>query len=268
MPLYFFGGDFLDNVINSMFMFFIFCFAGWIWESSYISVKDKHITNRGFLNGPYIPIYGFGGISIYLVFQQYATTFLSIESIKIYFAGLIFATILEYITSFLMEKIFKARWWDYSNDFMNLNGRICLISSLFWGFLSVLFVQVVNPFFLLKISKLSHDLRLIIVTAISTTMTIDLVVTINSVINLQQKMSAVLRFDERLEALKNKLSDLQETSDEYRKLLSESKEKLYSITNPFTKRLIHAFPNLKFSSTVRQRAFEKVKELRKSLKNR
>lgn len=247
-------------------MFFIFCLFGWIWESLYMSIREGRATNRGFLNGPYIPIYGFGGIAIFLVFQRYASAFISHESIKIYFYGLIFATILEYITSFLMEKIFKARWWDYSNEFMNLNGRICLISSLFWGFLSVLFVQIINPFLLTRINGFSHDMRLIIVTAMSTTMIIDIGVTINSIVSLQQKVSAVLKFDEKFEMLKNKLNDLSEATEEHKKALLESKNKLYSISNPFTKRLISAFPDLRFSSEKRQKAFEKIKEIRKSLK--
>ena len=259
----------MDTILNTFLLFYIFCFAGWIWETSFISLKHKKFVNRGFLNGPYIPIYGFGGILVYLVLQRYSTTLVDINSIHIYVYGCIFATIVEYITSFLLEKIFKARWWDYSCDFLNLNGRICLAASLFWGFLSVIFVQVINPFLLTKVNILSHDLKLIIVTSMSTTMSIDLAITINAIINLEQKLTSIVKFEgQKLSNIKDKLSELTELQSEYKQMIIDYKYKLYNIDNPFSKRIINAFPKLKFTSDEKQNVFLKLKNIKKNITNK
>lgn len=257
----------MDIYLNIMLLFYIFCFAGWIWESIYMSFVEKKLTNRGFLNGPYIPIYGFGGLAIYLVFQQYQTTFFSKTSIYIYITGLIFATVLEYFTSVAMEIIFKARWWDYTDKPFNLNGRICLESSLFWGFLSVLFVQTINPLLFDKLNLLTHDLRLIITTAITTTIIIDIGVTIISIVNLQQRITAIVNFEKSvLQNLKDKIEDIKDAS--YKKVLMEYRTRVYNITNPFTKRLLSAYPKLKFISKERQTAFDKILEIRNKFKRK
>lgn len=259
----------METILNTFLLFYIFCLAGWIWESLYISIKNKKIVNRGFLNGPYIPIYGFGGISVYLFLQKYSTTLFDINSLYIYFYGCMFATCLEYITSLLLEKIFKARWWDYSNDFLNLNGRICIKASLFWGVLAVIFIQLINPFLLNKIKLLSHDLKLISVTSITTTIIIDIFVTVNTIINLQQKITAILDFENRKIAnVKGKFMEITEIPAEYKQIIVDYKNKLYNISNPLAKRLINAFPKLKFMSTERQKVFIKIKDIKSFIKKK
>lgn len=257
----------MDKILETMLLFYLFCIVGWIWECFYMSIRNKKLTNRGFLTGPYIPIYGLGGIAVYLVFQKYSGNLFSINTLYIYLLGLIFATTLEYLTSILMEIIFKARWWDYSNEFLNLNGRICLISSLFWGLLSVIFIQIVNPLLLKHIININHDLKLIIVTALTTTMLIDIAITIIAIINLQEKISNILSFEKNaLNTLKGKIENIQELS--YKQILSDYKARLYNISNPFTKRLISAFPKLNFKSKERQNIFIKLKEIKENIKNK
>ena len=106
----------LDNMI----LFIIFCVAGWIWECVYMSILDKNLVNRGFLTGPYIPIYGFGGLLVQTAFGQWSNGFLTFNTLKIYLVGALSATILEYIVSYILELAFNARWWDYSNYKFNL----------------------------------------------------------------------------------------------------------------------------------------------------
>lgn len=251
-----------DNILNILLLFFIFCFIGWVWECSYISItEEKKFTNRGFLNGPYIPIYGFGGLSIYLCLQKYGTgAIISMQSIKIYFIGLVFATVLEYITSFLMEKIFKARWWDYTNYFLNVNGRVCLLASLFWGLLSVVSVQFLNPLLLNKIESLTHDIKIVVSTALVTVFILDLFITINSIVNIQKRITMILAIENnKLQALKEKIDSVS-VPEEYKQLISDYKAKLYNISNPFTTRLVKAFPHLKFESKDRQTIFTKIRE--------
>ena len=125
--------------------FFCYCFFGWIWECFYVSVKhawkEKHwkFINRGFLHGPVIPIYGFAAITILL-----STIRLRDYTLAVYAAGALTATLFELFTGTVMERIFKVKYWDYSNMPLNYNGHICFFVSLFWGFFSVLLVKVIH----------------------------------------------------------------------------------------------------------------------------
>ena len=132
------AGVSLYYIIN---WFFIYSFLGWVWESCYVSAKAKKIINRGFINGPLCTIYGFGAISVYLILKDFDENILIL-----YFGGVIVATVLEYITGWLMEAIFHTRWWDYSKKPFNLQGYICLGSSIAWGAFTVLLFYVFQPF--------------------------------------------------------------------------------------------------------------------------
>lgn len=107
--------------------FMIYCFMGWVWESSYRSIRQRKLINSGFLFGPYIPIYGFGGL-LYVAVMHF-----TLDPVKLFFVGATLACLLEYLTSWAMEKIFHARWWDYSDSPFNLNGRICLAGFVTFG---------------------------------------------------------------------------------------------------------------------------------------
>lgn len=121
--------------------FFIYSFLGWVWESAYVSVKKKQPVNRGFINGPFCTIYGVGAVSVYLIMKPFEKNLLAL-----YVGGVLVATVLEYITGWLMEMIFHTRWWDYSRNRLNLHGYICLGSSLAWGFFTILLFEVFHPF--------------------------------------------------------------------------------------------------------------------------
>jgi len=132
-----------------LWFFIIYCVCGWIWESSFCSIKAKKWINRGFLMGPYIPIYGCGALVVYLTLYP-----LKEDLWLVYMGGVVFPTILEFLTSWIMEKLFAATWWDYSNEKFNIQGRICLKVSLFWGFFSVIMVEILHPIVLALIDKL------------------------------------------------------------------------------------------------------------------
>lgn len=119
--------------------FYIYCFAGWIFESTYVSICHRKLVNRGFLNGPMIPLYGFGAITVLfaaLPFREFP--------VLVYLVGMIAATLLEYVVGVVMEAIFKVRYWDYSSNKFNLKGYICLSSSIAWGFLSVILIYGIH----------------------------------------------------------------------------------------------------------------------------
>ena len=120
--------------------FYLYCFLGWVWESCYVSLKQRRWVNRGFLRGPLLPIYGFGAVLI-----LWATLPVRGSLALIFPLGMAAASALEYVTGAAMEALFKVRYWDYSNQPFNLNGHICLACSLAWGAFSILLVRVLHP---------------------------------------------------------------------------------------------------------------------------
>ena len=120
--------------------FFIYSFLGWVWESCLVSVQQHRWVNRGFLNGPFLPIYGFGAVAILLF-----TWPVQNNTLLVFAAGMLGATLLEYVTGYSMEKLFHVRYWDYSRFRWNLNGYICVVASLCWGVFSILLVRVLQP---------------------------------------------------------------------------------------------------------------------------
>ena len=119
--------------------FYIYCFFGWIFESAYVSLKQRRFVNRGFLRLPMLPLYGTGAVMMLWVSLPFKSNL-----IMVYISGVIAATILEYVTGWGMERLFKMKYWDYSNQHFNLNGYICLSSSVAWGFLTIFLTEVIH----------------------------------------------------------------------------------------------------------------------------
>lgn len=125
-----------DTLYELAWQFMIYAFIGWIWETSLVSVREKKYVNRGFLRGPIIPIYGFGAVAIMSSMKPIASLLIWKPLTNVFFSMIyiaIIATALEYITSLAMEVLFKTRWWDYTTHRFNINGRISLHVSIFWG---------------------------------------------------------------------------------------------------------------------------------------
>ena len=132
-------------------LFLIYSVIGWIIESALKSFQFKRFINRGFLIGPYLPIYGSGAILITILFNSFSNNI-----IVFFIIILIICSILEYTTSYLMEKLFKARWWDYSNRILNINGRICICNSIMFG-IGGLIVLKLNTIFVQHINKMNTN---------------------------------------------------------------------------------------------------------------
>ena len=127
------------SVLQWMFFFYFYCFAGWCIESAYVSVKERKLTNRGFMRGPFLPLYGSGAVMMLVVSMPFRENL-----IMTYVAGCIGATVLEYATGVTMEALFKVRYWDYSNQKFNFQGHVCLGTTLAWGLLTILMTKVVH----------------------------------------------------------------------------------------------------------------------------
>jgi uncharacterized membrane protein len=120
--------------------FFFYSFIGYCCEVAYCSIPAGHLVNRGFLYGPYLPIYGFGAMIVIQAFGRFTSM-----PILVFLAGMVSTSVLEYFTSWLMEKFFHAKLWDYSTYFANLKGRICLLNSTLFGIMSLVGVYFIHP---------------------------------------------------------------------------------------------------------------------------
>ena len=123
-------------------LFLTYAFLGWCMEVICKLIQYKRFINRGFLIGPYCPIYGWGAIIITLLLNKYLA-----DPIALFIIAIVICSIIEYVTSYFMEKIYHARWWDYSRRKYNINGRICLETMIPFGILGVLIMYFANPFF-------------------------------------------------------------------------------------------------------------------------
>ena len=139
-----------DKIIDYISYFFIYSFLGWIIETIYAILINGYFVKRGFLYGPLCPIYGFGAVVLILSTKKlYKKPFL-----KFLIATIAF-TLFEYMVSFILEMLFGLRWWDYSNDFLNIQGRVSLLYSIFWGVIGVILLEKLHPFIQDKIQKIT-----------------------------------------------------------------------------------------------------------------
>lgn len=144
---------------ESFLYFCIYAFTGWLYETVLCSIAERRWVNRGFLNGPLCPIYGFGALLIILCLSPLKDSPLPL----LFIAGAVLTCSLEYFTSYLMEKLFHARWWDYSKRRFNLAGRICLEGALIFGVFSVLMLRIIHP----PVASIVHRLATPLVYALS-----------------------------------------------------------------------------------------------------
>ncbi len=163
--------------------FVAYCFIGWVMESIFHTVWERKLVNRGFLNGPYVPIYGFGALLVLNVLEPFQSHWYIVFPVSI-----ILATTLEYVTGWAMEKLFHNRWWDYSMFPFNLHGRICLVFSLGWGVLCLILVYIVSPFVNHMILLPPRPVSVTIAIVLFLTMLTDLVFTIRATVDLNKTL--------------------------------------------------------------------------------
>ena len=177
-------------------LFFFYCFCGWVWESCYVSVCQRRWVNRGFLRGPLLPIYGSGAIIILFVTLPVAGNLW-----LVWLLGMLAATALEYVTGAAMEALFKVRYWDYSKQKFNLNGHLCLSSSIAWGFFSILLVKFIHP----PIGRLLADVpaRLVdpLALVLTAVFTVDVVQSVQAALDLREMLSRLTEENEELRRL-------------------------------------------------------------------
>lgn len=272
----------------------IYSVIGWVYESTICSIGQRKLINRGFLNGPYCPIYGTGAVLVLLVLGRIQ------NPVLLFFAGAVLTCSLEYLTSWLMEKLFHARWWDYSKRKFNIGGRVCLIGAVVFGAFSVVLILVLHPWVKSLTDRLTDTALTWICAILLVGIVSDLIVTVKGLLGthavfaeyavlLQQKrreLSEKLRLGaeegrERIRELsaeeRVKLREAAELGAEEREKIrrttEEERERFYAKLqmrlNAQQRRTINSFPQWKLTRNNEvldglREAMEKAKQRRKS----
>lgn len=186
------------------FFFVIYSIAGWIIEVVFHAVVKGVIVNRGFLNGPVCPVYGFGMISVILIYNLIGSD----NTFVVFLEGVVFTTLIELIAGFILDKCFHARWWDYSKMPLNLNGYICAGFSLIWGLAVVFVVKLVHVFIYNVTSGLIPEkIGWPILIAVYAVYILDATVTVLTLIGLNKKLEELDRISASIKRVSDKMTD-------------------------------------------------------------
>ena len=219
-------------------LFITYAVLGWCMEVIVKFIEYKRFINRGFLIGCYCPIYGMGAVLVTLLLGNFTN-----RPLLLFFLSVTIASMLEYTTSWAMEKIFHARWWDYSKDKFNINGRICLATIIPFGVLSAVILYILNPIFMKLFERLEKKTTIIIASIIGVIFLVDIV--ISTIILLTFKND-------------NKHVEKDNTEE-----MSKKVRKIIASRGWGQRRLVIAFPNLKYVGT---RIMENAKEIKETAK--
>jgi len=211
------------------FLFLAYSLIGWIWETTYVSIKSKKIVNRGFLRGPIIPIYGFAVVTIILSIDwviPYIKSFSKFETglTMIYIA--LVASVWEYVTSFGMEVLFKTRWWNYTEHRFNIKGRIALDVSIFWGIGGYVLWRFINPLVMMLFNLFNARGMSIFLSIAYLIVSIDTITTLIELINLR---NVVIRLQKASEEIVDQITETLDKVGEGLDKLTETVPKLGEI---------------------------------------
>ncbi len=207
------------NIIINYFLWFVFySVAGWIIETLLFAIRDKKSVKRGFLFGPLCPIYGTGAVVCTALMYGRITNFF-----VLFIVGLVLCDTIEYITHFVMEKAFHAKWWDYSNQRFNIKGRICLASSLLFGGGVAILIKLIQPAVMSVTDRIPFTARAVAAFVIYSILIIDVAFTIQSLKDIVKSLKEIQNF-----AVENAQQRIDKTDE----ILDGFVEKVKSIPSP------------------------------------
>lgn len=235
------------DIIKIVIYFIVYSFFGWVMESIIKTVIQKKPVNSGFLYGPFCPIYGFGAIIMFLFLESFKD-----KPVLLFVIGFTILSSWEYLVGWSLEKIFKTKYWDYSENKFNIKGRVCLLNSIFWGILGLVFINYIHPIVAQKLALMPQNMIIYITIILSISIIIDLITSIIKVNNIQSMLE---RLKEISRTIKEKLEEIKEIKDNtpinmesIQELIEELKYKQTKIKRRLlrqTNRLKKAFPTMK-----------------------
>lgn len=256
--------------------FFTYGFLGWCTEVAFASVKERRFVNRGFLNGPICPIYGVGVSAVVFLLEPFKDSLL-----LLYVSSVVVVTLIEGVTGYAMDKVFHHKWWDYSDQPLNIGGYVCLVFSLVWGIACVAIMKLIHPLIHSALSFLPFVMGMILIIILGIVLFADLYVTAATILKLNRHLETMEKIAAELHELSEKVGsnihenvmDTIEKQEEGKKKLEEGKKKLEELKEKYTeltrkgskvgKRLLKAFPKMES-----RRHKDILNELRSSLEDR
>lgn len=218
-------------------MFCFWAFIGWCIEVCYMTIETGEYQNRGFLNMPICPIYGFGVLIISVLSRPIAGSI-----IVLFFVSCVVCTLFELIVGLGMEKIFNTRWWDYSHEMFNYRGYICPKVSILWGGGCVIVIRAVQPFVETATEKIPFAAGMIFISVMAVLIAIDLTASLCAVANLNKRLKQIDDISEIM--LKGSIKIGEKLATETNEI-REKYEKLLIIRDKQIERLLRAFPNIR-----------------------
>lgn len=189
-----------DTIYNMLSMFFVYACMGWCLEVVFCGLNNGHFINRGFLNGPVCPIYGVGGVLIVSLLTPIS------ENVFVLFAGAVIVTsAIEYLTGYALEKLYNARWWDYSKEPFNIKGYICLKFSLAWGVVGIILMRGIHPTVMRIVGIIPKVLGIVLLSVFSAVFIADCIATFISVKKLTDRMEVMEDIAERIKHISDNL---------------------------------------------------------------
>ena len=209
--------------------FFVYGFLGWCTEVAFAAWKEHRFVNRGFLNGPICPVYGIGVTLVVHFLSPYRSNL-----IILYITSTILVTALEWLTGFILERVFHNKWWDYSNMPLNLNGYVCLLFSLIWGVACVLIVDFIHPVIHKLLLYIPVIVGVIILIILGIGMFADLYVTASGILKMNKRLAAMQEIADELHEISDKIGEniykntiaAMETQDAIKDSVTEKQEEL------------------------------------------
>lgn len=231
----------MELLVTYFLWFMFYSFLGWVWETILCSLTEGHFVYRGFLNGPYCPIYGFGALFDIAILHWISNPLI------LFLSGALLASVLEYVTSYLMEYYFHARWWDYSEKRFNLNGRICLEGALVFGLFAVVLLKGIQPRVALAIDQLVPAVSYAMASILAVGFVYDVTYTLIKVHKLGAKLAELhvelkTQLDSKLQQVRLELDARQQ---QLRLDLDARQQQLRLDLNAQEQRMLAAFPHIK-----------------------
>lgn len=230
----------MNYLFDILTYFIIYSFLGWVMESIVRTVCEKKLINTGFLHGPFCPIYGIGSIILFLLLRNFEN-----KLVLLFFSGIIVLTFWEYIVGVMLEKIFKTKYWDYSDQKFNFQGRVCLVNSICWGVLAVLLVKYIHPFIENLVSKVDVTLLYYIIGITSVFMFIDMIISIIKVKNIQSTLEQVEKLNKEIKEKLKEIKVLKKEKDTDKAISTESIQQVVEkLKKKRNRTIIHLYRNV------------------------
>lgn len=261
-----------QNFYELVWIFIIYAFVGWCTEVSYATLDTGKFVNRGFLNGPYCPIYGCGVVIVVAILTP-----LKEKLIVLFIGSFVLTSVLEYITGFILEKVFHNKWWDYSDKPFNIRGYVCLKFSIYWGLACTFIMDILHPMIYKAVTWIPYVAGVVLISIIMCVFTTDCVITVMTILKFNKRLkimdemaSSIHRLSDEIgESIYENVSGVIEKSEEFQEnhaelidKLAEKKENLTELPQTAINKLAEKKENL---SELPQTAINKLAEKKENL---